>query len=127
MNSDLDFNLLYNHNIPRDFISAAIDALEPFPRGLLTDIGQLVANPVYGPNHTKSEELGWGVYHGTVTWSLFALGVRRVVEPCRNQSLSELLKAGLQKLDWCGDVELFGSLLRAQANLDKAYHDAHTS
>ncbi|KAG8741321.1 hypothetical protein FRC10_002983 [Ceratobasidium sp. 414] len=71
MNSDFGFNL-YNH-----LISAAIDAIEPFPRGLLTDTGQLVANPVYDPNHTKSEELAREAYHGTVSWSLFALGETR--------------------------------------------------
>ncbi|KAG8695829.1 hypothetical protein FRC08_007540 [Ceratobasidium sp. 394] len=124
MNSDLGFNLLYNRNISRDLISTTINALDPFPRGLLTNIGQLVANPAYDPNRTKSDELGRGAYHGTVSWSwqtsLFALGVRRVVGACRDQSLSELLEAGLHKPDWCGDAELLGSLLRAQANLDKA-------
>lgn len=124
MNSDLGFNLLYNRNISRDLISAVLDALSPFPRGLLTNVGQLVANPAYDPNRTKIEELGRAAYHGTVSWSwqtsLVALGVRRVVESCRSSSTSDLLSAGLERPEWCDDQTLFASLLRAQANVGKA-------
>ncbi|KAF8608372.1 hypothetical protein BDV93DRAFT_486991 [Ceratobasidium sp. AG-I] len=124
MNSDLGFNLLYNCNISRDLISAVLDALQPFPRGLLTNVGQLVANPAYDPNRTKIEELGRAAYHGTVSWSwqtsLVALGVRRVVEACRSSSTSDLLSAGLQRPEWCDDQTLFSSILRAQENLGKA-------
>ncbi|QRV98036.1 dynein alpha chain, flagellar outer arm [Ceratobasidium sp. AG-Ba] len=124
MNSDLGFNLLYNRKISRELISAVLDALQPFPRGLLTNIGQLVANPAYDPNVTKTTELSRAAYHGTVSWSwqtsLMALGVRRVVDSCQGQNSAGLLAAGLQKPEWCGDSELFRALVRAQDNLGKA-------
>ncbi|QRW12614.1 dynein alpha chain, flagellar outer arm [Ceratobasidium sp. AG-Ba] len=117
-------SLLENGTSVRDLISAVLDALQPFPRGLLTNIGQLVANPAYDPNVTKTTELSRAAYHGTVSWSwqtsLMALGVRRVVDSCQRQNPAGLLAAGLQKPEWCGDSELLGALIRAQDNLGKA-------
>ncbi|KAG8704845.1 hypothetical protein FRC11_009523 [Ceratobasidium sp. 423] len=126
MNSDLGFSLLYNRNITREPISAVIYALQPFPRGLLTNIGQLVANPAYDSNRTRIRELDRTAYHGIVSWSrqtsLMALGLRRVVEACQSSTpnATDLLRAGLQRPEWCDDPTVTGPLLRARSNLNKS-------
>ncbi|CAE6354614.1 unnamed protein product [Rhizoctonia solani] len=126
MNSDLGFSLLYNRNISRELITATIYALEPFPRGLLTNIGQLVANPAYDSNRTRIGELTRAAYHGTVSWSwqssLMALGVRRAIEGCQisTPNATDLLRAGLQRPEWCDDPTVTIPLLRARSNLNKS-------
>jgi len=56
--------------------------LRPFPAGLLTDAGLLVANPVF-VDVTRQHQLSRTAYHGTVTWSwqqaLLAAGLERQV------------------------------------------------
>jgi hypothetical protein len=56
--------------------------LRPFPAGLLTDAGVLVANPVFA-DATRRRQLGRTAYHGTVTWSwqqaLLAAGLERQI------------------------------------------------
>jgi hypothetical protein len=56
--------------------------LRPFPAGLLTDAGLLVANPVFA-DATLQRQLGRTAYHGTVTWSwqqaLLAAGLERQI------------------------------------------------
>jgi hypothetical protein len=42
--------------------------LRPFPAGLLTGAGLLVANPVFTGTNTQ-RLFGRNAYHGTVTWS----------------------------------------------------------
>ncbi|CAE6511438.1 unnamed protein product, partial [Rhizoctonia solani] len=126
MNSDIGFNLLYNRNISRELISAVIYALRPFPRGLLTNIGQLVANPAYDSNRKSIGQLDRTAYHGTVSWSwqtsLMALGLRRVIEACQslNPNATDILRAELQRPEWCDDAVIMGLLLRARSQLNKA-------
>ncbi|KAI9066083.1 hypothetical protein FKP32DRAFT_1610261 [Trametes sanguinea] len=52
LNSDTGFNLLYGANVPRAFLQHVVDALRPYPRGLLTNVGMVVANPAYDSNAT---------------------------------------------------------------------------
>ena len=56
--------------------------LRPFPAGLLTDAGLLVANPVFA-DATRQRQLGRTAYHGTVTWSwqqaLLVAGLERQI------------------------------------------------
>ena len=40
----------------------------PFPAGLMTEVGILVANPVYADEPIRSA-LGRNAYHGTVVWA----------------------------------------------------------
>jgi hypothetical protein len=55
MNSDLGFVLLYGNNVSASIIQATIEALQPYPRGLLTNVGMVVANPAYDSNITNIE------------------------------------------------------------------------
>jgi hypothetical protein len=55
LNSDLGFVLLYANNVSEGIIQATIEALQPYPRGLLTNVGMVVANAAYDSNVTNIE------------------------------------------------------------------------
>lgn len=78
MNSDEGFALLFGR--PDDaWLRQAAATLRPFPAGLLTDAGMLVANPLAAP--AQRGRFGRNAYHGTVVWSwqqaLMAAGMQR--------------------------------------------------
>src|SRR5262249_41683156 len=54
--------------------------MRPFPLGLMTEVGMLVANPVFG-EPSLQDKFTNHAYHGTVVWSwqqaLFASGLAR--------------------------------------------------
>ena len=68
MNSDGGFALLFG-TPSADTLTRIVSAtVQPFPAGLMTDAGMLIANPAYAstslwPNFTNA------AYHGTVVWS----------------------------------------------------------
>jgi hypothetical protein len=70
--------------------------MRPFPAGLLTPVGVVVANPVYGAPATQ-KKLTRSAYHGTVVWSwqqaVLAAGLRRQLQ---RQDLPPLLKERLR-------------------------------
>ena len=57
--------------------------LRPFPAGLLTDVGIVVANPVFASAPIQSKFTG-SAYHGTVIWSwqqaVLAAGLQRQLQ-----------------------------------------------
>jgi hypothetical protein len=70
-------------NPPAEVVEQLVDTmLRPFPAGLLTDAGLLVANPAFA-DATRQQQLGRTAYHGTVTWSwqqaLFAAALERQI------------------------------------------------
>jgi hypothetical protein len=82
VHSDGGFALLLQ-NPPAEVVEQIVDGmLRPFPAGLLTDAGLLVANPAFA-DATRQQQLGRTAYHGTVTWSwqqaLFAAGLERQI------------------------------------------------
>lgn len=95
INSDEGFELLFD--------SPAPDALEhdlklvtrPFPLGLMTDAGMLVANPVFADAALQARFTNHA-YHGTVVWSwqqaLFAAGLERQL---RRTDLAQSVKQDL--------------------------------
>jgi glycogen debranching enzyme len=80
VNSDEGFELLFATptaaNLDRDVRSV----MRPFPLGLLTDAGMIVANPAFADAGIKARFTNHA-YHGTVIWSwqqaLFAAGLDR--------------------------------------------------
>ena len=131
LNSDLSFNLLYSRKPSRELVEAVITALQPYPRGLLTNIGMLVANPAYDPNTTKTTELDRTAYHGTVSWgfqtNFMASGLDRIIASCDAASTrTEVEKSGLtERPDWCDDEDLVDGLKGAQARLWQAVNGAY--
>jgi hypothetical protein len=80
MHSDDGFALLFARPTTAQ-LERSIDALmRPFPAGLLTPVGLLVANPVFADRETQSR-FDNTAYHGTVVWSwqqaVFAAGLSR--------------------------------------------------
>jgi len=83
MHSDDGFLLLLGRPTPEQ-LERAIGALtRPFPAGLLTPIGMLVANPVFAGSDVRAR-FSSSDYHGTVVWSwqqaLMAAGLDRQLE-----------------------------------------------
>jgi hypothetical protein len=82
LNSDGGFALLLQDPPTEDVEQLVTSMLRPFPAGLLTEAGVLVANPVFA-DATRQRELSRTAYHGTVIWSwqqaLLAAGLQRQV------------------------------------------------
>ncbi|WP_375391881.1 hypothetical protein [uncultured Sphingomonas sp.] len=81
MNSDLGFELLFG--APHDTDAMADDVatlMRPFPAGLMTGVGMVVANAAYAPAALQPS-FDRSAYHGAVVWSwqqaLFAAGLAR--------------------------------------------------
>lgn len=79
-NSDVGFALLFGDPPASQLKTMAETIARPFPAGLMTGAGMLVANPVFAPPALQAE-FGPGAYHGTVVWSwqqaLAAAGLAR--------------------------------------------------
>jgi hypothetical protein len=67
-NSDEGFALLFGHPTPDQLELAAQTITRPFPAGLRTGAGMLVANPTFASPETQAK-FGPSAYHGTVIWS----------------------------------------------------------
>ncbi|MBR7996409.1 hypothetical protein KDX08_28560 [Burkholderia cenocepacia] len=68
MNSDGGFALLFG-TPPDDQLQRIVsDVTRPFPTGLVTDAGMLIANPAYA-NASLWPKFTSSAYHGTVIWS----------------------------------------------------------
>ncbi len=80
LNSDEGFALLFTDPAPADLDRAVAAVMRPFPAGLMTDVGLLVANPVLADPVVQAR-FSRNAYHGTVVWSwqqaLFAAGLER--------------------------------------------------
>jgi hypothetical protein len=83
LNSDEAFALLFL-DLPPDRIERIIASLmRPFPAGLMTTVGPVVANPAYADEELEPL-FGRARYHGTVIWSwqqaMLAAGIARQLE-----------------------------------------------
>ncbi|HEY6457820.1 MAG TPA: hypothetical protein VIY90_21300 [Steroidobacteraceae bacterium] len=80
VNSDAGFELLFATPDPSQLDRAVRSVIRPFPLGLLTDVGMVVANPVFA-NADLKRRFTNHAYHGTVVWSwqqaLFTIGLER--------------------------------------------------
>ena len=83
MNSDEGFGLMFDRPTPKQLDIAAEAITRPFPAGLRTGAGMLVANPVVAAAATQAK-FGPNAYHGTVIWSwqqaLAAAGLARQLQ-----------------------------------------------
>jgi len=80
LNSDEGFALLFGDPEPADLDTYVGGIMRPFPAGLMTDIGLLVANPALAGSEVQARFTA-AAYHGTVVWSwqqaLLAAGLER--------------------------------------------------
>lgn len=83
LHSDEGFALLFADLDPESVDRAVTTLTRPFPAGLMTEVGLLVANPAFC-TATLQAQLNRNAYHGTVVWSwqqaLFAAGLARQLE-----------------------------------------------
>ncbi len=93
LNSDDGFEFLFGRPSESDLGRAVSALARPFPAGLFTPVGVVVANPVYAPPDIQNT-LSRNAYHGTVIWSwqqaVLAAGIARQLE--RNDIKSPLKK-----------------------------------
>ena len=96
MHSDEGFALLFAKPDPAQLERAVIASLRPFPAGLMTDIGMVVANPAFSAPALQ-KDFSRNAYHGTVVWSwqqaLFAAGLERQLH---RTDLTPALRSHLQ-------------------------------
>ncbi|HVS75951.1 MAG TPA: hypothetical protein VHE11_03380, partial [Steroidobacteraceae bacterium] len=95
MHSDEGFLLLFADPEPKALDRMVSDVMRPFPAGLMTGVGMVVANPVFcAPALQKL--FTRNAYHGTVVWSwqqaLFAAGLARQL---RRHDLPPAVRADL--------------------------------
>jgi hypothetical protein len=80
MHSDEGFALLFDELDVERLDRAVTVLMRPFPAGLMTQAGMLVANPVFCAPKLQAQ-FSRNAYHGTVVWSwqqaLFAAGLER--------------------------------------------------
>jgi hypothetical protein len=111
MHSDEGFELLFGHPTAAALARAVTALMRPFPAGLLTDAGVVVANPVFAAPVIQSK-LTRNAYHGSVIWSwqqaVLAAGLQRQLQ--RHD-----LPQPLQKLLRTAEGQLWGAIRTAQA------------
>ncbi|MES3153985.1 hypothetical protein [Sphingomonas faeni] len=82
LHSDEGFALLFGWPDGQALDVATTTIARPFPAGLMTGVGMLVANPVFADRAWQAR-LGPAAYHGTVIWSwqqaLVAAGLARQI------------------------------------------------
>jgi len=110
VHSDEGFEMLFGRPTPAALRQAVTALMRPFPAGLLTDVGVVVANPVYATSAIQAE-LTSNAYHGTVIWSwqqaVLAAGLQRQL---RRQELPPSLKELLHT----AEMQLWAAIRRAQ-------------
>jgi hypothetical protein len=97
VNSDEAFYLLFGRPSPEELTDALDAMMAPFPAGLMTPIGLLVANPVYSTGD-KQALFTRNAYHGMVVWSwqqaVLAAGLEHQL---RRGDLPPALRRGLRE------------------------------
>ena len=103
MNSDEGFALLFGEPNAEHLGREVSALLRPYPAGLMTEVGMLVADPVYAAPEVQ-ERFNRNAYHGVVVWSwqqaLLAAGLERQIKrtDLAPRVRTQLLTA--QKLLW---------------------------
>lgn len=105
LHSDEGFRLLFGKPDAASLQRDVANWSRPFPAGLMTDAGLLVANPVFAGREVWPR-LGSSAYHGTVVWAwqqaVMAAGLRRQIEradlPAGTRAALERAEAQLWKV-----------------------------
>jgi len=102
LHSDEGFDFLFGRPGSAALRQAVTALMRPFPAGLLTPVGVVVANPVYASPRIQAT-LTRSAYHGTVIWSwqqaVLAAGLERQLQrPDLPPSLKDLLRSAQTQL-----------------------------
>lgn len=115
--TDVAFNLFYG-DLSEARFERILKFLElPFPVGVITEAGPIVANPAFSSNPEHYRTLGPGQYHGMVVWSwqsaMLQLGLARQLSlrpkfEDRIRAVIARLQAGEEAAGELGTSELWG-------------------
>ncbi|KAH8160412.1 hypothetical protein CIB48_g7834 [Xylaria polymorpha] len=117
MNTDDCFRLYLlnstNQSQLSAFLSQTVDNIvRPFPLGLSTSVGLLVANPAYAQGSVNIEDFKTSSYHGLVVWSwqlsMMAAGLERQLDRCSDSG---------DNPDFCSDTALHYRIIEAYNHL----------
>ena len=103
LHSDEGFRLLLTEPAPDELTRCIAAIMRPFPAGLMTDVGLLVANPALASADLRRDFTRFA-YHGTVVWSwqqaLLAAGLSAScgVPICRPRCIHS----------WCMRASIYG-------------------
>ena len=96
VNSDEGFELLFGKPTPQDLDTHVAGIMRPFPAGLMTDVGLVVANAAFA-DEAAQNRFKPSAYHGAVVWSwqqaLLAAGIERQLA---RKDLPSATRIGLQ-------------------------------
>lgn len=108
MHSDAGFVLLFTEPSPEYLEAVAGQLVRPFPAGLLTPVGVVVANPALTPDLEVQATFTRADYHGTVVWSwqqaMLAAGLRRQLQRTDLSSSTRTALEGAELTLW-GAIE----------------------
>jgi hypothetical protein len=94
--------------------STALSILRPFPAGLMTPVGLVVANPAFSENAIVQQNFTNSAYHGTVVWSWQLVAMVRGLE-------KQLGRCSLvdphQRPDFCSDAVVYNNVRHAYNKL----------
>ncbi|OJD36358.1 glycogen debranching enzyme [Diplodia corticola] len=116
MNTDDCFRLFLVNSTNQEQLTAFLNQaaehiIQPFPVGLSTPVGVLVANPAYGGDPVYTNNFTNNAYHGTVVWSwqlsMLAAGLARQLDRCRSAHIP----------DFCNDTIVHGNVRQAYNHL----------
>lgn len=117
MNTDDCFRLFLLNTTDQVQLSSFIaqvsqHILSPFPVGLSTPLGLVVANPAYGGDAVYAANWTNNAYHGTVIWSwplaMMAAGLERQLGRCNDSSEAPA---------FCSNVSVYGNAKAAYNHL----------
>jgi hypothetical protein len=112
LHSDTSFRLFFvnatNQTQLTTFLnSTASELTRPFPAGLSTGVGMVVANPALSGSDVLIANFTNSAYHGTVVWSwtlaMMAEGLNRQLARC----------SGADEPEWCGDDAVYTNVVNA--------------
>lgn len=117
VHTDVAFDLFYGDLSPERFERILTFLELPFPVGVITEAGPIVANPALSSNPEHYRTLGPGQYHGMVVWSwqsaMLQLGLARQLPlhpqfDSRIRTVIGALQAGEKLAGELGTSELWG-------------------
>lgn len=112
------FNSTDDDNQLTEFINSTANAiLRPFPAGLTTPIGVVVANPALSGDAALIANFTNSAYHGTVIWgwqlALVAKGFELQLGRCSNTTSHPLERSAENPPAFCSDKFVYGALKAA--------------
>lgn len=116
LHSDTSFRLFFVNSTNDEQLTTFInntanDLNRPFPAGLLTPVGMVVANPALSGSDVLTSNFTNSAYHGTVIWSwtlaMMAKGLERQLARCNTTTVPA----------FCDDPSVYSNGLLAYNNL----------